>query len=52
VSARLGRHERAEIALMCVGLAAWATLLVVIPAGVALLVVRFAGSARSGEPQR
>jgi hypothetical protein len=52
VNARLGRHERAEIALMCVGLAAWATLLVVIPAGVALVVVRLAGGARSRESQR
>jgi hypothetical protein len=52
VNARLGRRERAELALMCVGLAAWATLLVLIPAGVALLVVRLAGPARARKEQR
>jgi hypothetical protein len=42
VSTRLGRDKRGELALMCVGLAAWAVVLVLIPATVALLVVRLA----------
>jgi hypothetical protein len=46
----LGRRERGELALMAVGLASWATLLVVIPTGVALVVIRLAG--RSTCPDR
>jgi hypothetical protein len=42
MSSRLGRRERGELALMAVGLASWATLLVVIPAGVALVIARLA----------
>ena len=31
MSAPLGRQERGEVALMALGLAAWATLLVLVP---------------------
>jgi hypothetical protein len=52
VNTRLGRRERGELALMCIGLAAWAVVLVLIPAAVALLVVRLAGPGRTGKGAR
>jgi hypothetical protein len=49
VSAPRSRRGLAELAALAFGLASWLTLLILIPAGVAVVVVRLAASSGRGE---